>query len=344
MPSKLHRLIANAALLIAMAPGHAADASTIYGTVTAGLSYIDHIGANQGHVVRASNSEWGTSLIGLQTAETLTPELRLLTRLESGFNTATGTIGSDGMLFSRYATLGVESNTWGKLEAGRSMAYSNDVWYIDPMGLNWTGAATLTKGHSWNAWSHTVGYRSAEHGGLAFGMQSSVGERACRSAAGVLSYQRGGLDLRAIYDETRDNQGHLSDLFDASRELILGGRYEQGANSWFAAYNIVRAPEAAAGNDTSMQHVWVGVNRKVGARDLLRLGIYGARTNVSDSRGLLLSGGWEHTIAPALTLWATAAVVRNSREAAFPVAAYWQDLPAQGATQHTVNGGLIYTF
>jgi len=344
MPSKLHRLFANAALLIAMAPGHAADAATIYGTVTAGLSYIDHAGANQGHVVRASNSEWGTSLIGMQTAEALTPDLRLLTRLESGFNTATGSIGSDGMLFSRYATLGVESNTWGKLEAGRSMAYSNDVWYIDPMGLNWSGAATLTKGHSWNAWSHTVGYRSAEFGGLAIGLQTSVGERACRSSAGVLSYQRGGLDFRALYDETRDSQGHLSDLFDASRELIVGARYEQGANSWFAAYNIVRAADAAAGSDTSMQHVWAGVNRKVGSRDLLRLGIYGARTNVTDSRGLLLSGGWEHRFAPALTLWATAAVVRNSREAAFPVAAYWQDLPALGATQHTVNGGLIYTF
>ncbi len=344
MPLNLHRLLASAALLIAMAPGHATDAPTMYGTVTAGLSYVDHIGANNGHVVRASNSEWGTSLVGMQAAEALTPDLQLLTRLESGFNTATGTVGSDGLLFSRYATLGVESRTWGKLEAGRSMAYSNDVWYIDPMGLNWSGSATLTKGHSWNAWSHTVGYRSAGRGGLAIGLQTSVGERACRSTAGVLSYQQGGLDFRAIYDATRDQQGHLSDLFEASHEWIVGARYEQGANAWFAAYNLVRAPDAAAGSDTSLQHVWAGVNRKVGARDLLRLGIYGARTNVTDARALLLSGGWEHSLAPALTLWATAAVVRNSREAAFPVAAYWQDVPAPGATQHTVNGGLIYTF
>lgn len=344
MPSDLHRLLASAALLIAMAPGHAANAPTLYGTVTAGLSYIDHIGAHHGHVLRASNSEWGTSLVGMQAAEALMPDLQLLTRLESGFNTATGTVGSDGVLLSRYATLGVESKTWGKLEAGRSMAYSNDVWSIDPMGLNWSGAATLTKGHSWNAWGHTVGYRSAERGGLAIGLQTSGGERACRSTAGVLSYQRGGLDFRAMYDATRDDHGHLSDLFEASREWIVGARYAQGANAWFAAYNLVRAADAGAGSDTSLQHVWAGVNRKVGARDLLRLGIYGARTNVTDSRAVLLSGGWEHSFAPALTLWATAAVVRNSREAAFPVAAYWQDLPAPGATQHTVNGGLIYTF
>lgn len=344
MPTSLHRLLASAALLTATVSAHAADSPTLYGTITAGLSYIDHIGANNEHVTRASNSEWGTSLIGMQVAEPIAPGLQLQTRLESGFNTTTGTVGSDGMLFSRYATLGVESKTWGKLETGRSMAYTNDVWYIDPMGLNWSGSATLTKGHSWNAWSHTVGYRSPERGGLAIGLQTTVGERACRSTAGVLSYQRGALDVRAIYDETRDNQGHLSDLFDASRELIVGARYERGANAWFAAYNIVRAPDAAAGADTSMQHVWAGVNRKVGNRDLLRLGIYGARTNVTDSRALLLAGGWEHSFAPALTLWATAAVVRNSREAAFPVAAYWQDLPAPGATQHTVNGGLIYTF
>jgi len=344
MPSTLHRLLASAALLIATAPAHAADGATLYGTVTAGLSYIDHIGANNQHMVRGSNSEWGTSLIGIQTAETLAPDLQLLTRLESGFNTATGTVGSDGVLFNRYATLGVESKTWGKLEAGRSMAYSNDVWYIDPMGLNWSGSATLTKGHSWNAWSQTVGYRSPELNGLAFGLQTSAGGPACRSTAAVLSYQRSGLDFRAIYDETRDSQGQLSDLFEASRELIVGVRYEQGANAWFAAYNIVRAPDAAAGSDTAMQHVWAGVNRKIGTRDLLRLGIYAAHTNVSGSRGLLLSGGWEHSFSPALTLWATAAAVRNSREAAFPVAAYWQDLPAPGATQHTVNGGLIYTF
>ena len=344
MPPTLHRLFASAALLMAMAPAHAGEGATLYGTVTAGLSYIDHIGVNKERVLRGSNSEWGTSLIGVQTAAALAPDLQLLTRLESGFDTATGAVGGDGTLFNRYATLGVESKTWGKLEAGRSMAYSNDVWTIDPMGLNWSGSATLTKGHSWNAWSHTVGYRSPELDGLAFGLQASVSGPACRSTAAVLSYQRGGLDFRAIYDETRDSQGQLSDLFEASRELIVGLRYEQGANAWFAAYNIVRAPEAAAGSDTAMQHVWAGVNRKVGTRDLLRLGIYAARTNVSGSRGLLLSGGWEHSFAPALTLWATAAAVRNSREAAFPVAAYWQDLPSPGTTQHTVNGGLIYTF
>lgn len=344
MPKNLHRLLASAVLLIVMTSGHSAGAAAMYGTVTAGLAYIDHIGADNRRVVRASNSEWGTSLIGFQTAEELTSDMQVLTRLESGFNTATGTVGSDGMLFNRYATLGVESKTWGRLETGRSMAYSNDVWYIDPMGLNWSGSATLTKGHSWNAWSHTVGYRSPQLGGLAVGLQSSVGGRACRSTAGVLSFQRGGLDVRAIFDEMRDSQGQLSDLFDASRELIVGARYDQGANSWFVAYNIVRAPDAAAGGDTAMRHVWAGINRKVGARDLLRLGIYAARSNMSDSRGLLVSGGWEHTFAPALTLWGTAAVVRNSREAAFPVAAYWQDVPAPGATQHTVNGGLIYTF
>ncbi|MBA5607752.1 porin [Duganella sp. FT3S] len=343
MPKYLHCLPASAALLL-MTSLHSAVAATMYGTVTAGLSYVDHIGAKNGSVVRASNSEWGTSLIGIQMAEALTSDVQLLIRLESGFNTATGTVGSDGMLFSRYSTLGVESKTWGRLEAGRSMAYSNDVWYIDPMGLNWSGSATLTKGHSWNAWSHTVGYRSPQSGGMAIGLQSSVGGRACRSTAAALSFQRGGLDVRAIYDETRDSQGQLSELFDASREWIVGARYDQSANSWFVAYNIVRAPDASASGDTSMRHVWAGVNHKIGSRDLLRLGIYGARSNVTDSRALLVSGGWEHTFAPALTLWGTAAVVRNNREAAFPVAAYWQDLPAPGATQHTVNGGLIYTF
>lgn len=323
---------------------------SIYGRVAGGLSYVNNIGPDKDSVIRAASNEWGTSLIGLNAAKELAPGIQGQVKLETGFSAANGNSnGGAGNLFSRFATVGVNSKTLGTIEFGRALAYSNDAYYLDPMGMNWSGVDTLSKGHNWAAWNNTVGYRSANLNGFEAGAQVSLGGQAGnhaanRGLAATLSYTLGGLNLRAIYDETRDKDGKLSEVFNLSKEYILGATYKIQSTTLFAAYNQISAPDAAAGTDTKVNHSWIGLNYQLNPNDLLRLGLFNAKTNVTNASAKLFTIGWDHKVNSALSLWASAAIVKNNENAAFSAVGYFQDTPALGATQTGLNAGFIYAF
>lgn len=321
---------------------------SIYGRVAGGVSYVDNVGAAGDSVFRAASNEWGTSLLGLNGSKEIAPGVQGQIKLETGFSAADGNSNA-GNLFSRFATVGIKSNAMGTIEFGRSLAYSNDAWYLDPMGMNWSGVDSLSKGHNWATWNNTVGYRSPNLSGFEAGLQLSLGGQAGNNSAGrslaaSLSYTHANLNVRAIYDETRDANGKLSDLFNASSEYIIGATYKIQSTTLFAAYNRISASDAAAGTDTAMNHSWVGVNYQLNPDNLVRLGVFTAKTDVTNAKANLYTVGWDHKVNDALSLWASAALMDNNQNAAFPAVGYWQDAPAPGATQHGINAGFIYVF
>ncbi|OIQ70006.1 hypothetical protein GALL_483880 [mine drainage metagenome] len=162
--------------------------------------------------------------------------------------------------------------------------------------------------------------------------------------AATLSYTLDNLNVRAIYDETRDANGKLSDLFNASSEYIIGATYKIQAATLYAAYNRISASDAALGTDTAMDHSWVGVNYQVNPDNLLRLGVFNAKTDVTNASANLYTVGWDHKVNSALSLWASAALMDNNQNANFPAVGYWQDAPVPGAAQHGINAGFIYSF
>lgn len=321
---------------------------SIYGRVASGVSYVDNIGAAGDSVFRAASNEWGTSLLGLNGSKEIAPGIQGQIKLETGFSAANGDSNA-GNLFSRFATVGIKSNTMGTIEFGRSLAYSNDAWNLDPMGMNWSGVDSLSKGHNWGTWNNTVGYRSPNLSGFEAGLQLSLGGQAGNNSAGrslaaTLSYTHENLNVRAIYDETRDANGKLSDLFNASSEYIVGATYKIQSTTLFAAYNRISASDAASGTDTAMDHSWVGVNYQLNPDNLIRVGLFTAKTDVTNAKANLYTVGWDHKVNDALSLWASAALMDNNKNAAFPAVGYWQDAPAPGATQHGINAGFIYVF
>lgn len=323
----------------------------IYGRVAGGVSYVDNIGAAGDSVFRAASNEWGTSLLGLNGSKEIAPGIQGQIKLETGFSAADGNSNSGDArnLFSRFATVGIKSNTMGTIEFGRSLAYSNDAWYLDPMGMNWSGVDSLSKGHNWGTWNNTVGYRSPNLSGFEAGLQLSLGGQAGNNSAGrslaaTLSYTLDGLNVRAIYDETRDANGKLSDLFNASSEYIIGATYKIQAATLFAAYNRISASDAALGTDTALDHAWIGATYQVNPNNLVRLGVFSAKTNVTNAKANLYTVGWDYKVNSALSLWTSAALMDNNQNANFPAVGYWQDAPAKGATQHGINAGFIYSF
>ena len=215
--------------------------------------------------------------------------------------------------------------------------------------MNWAGIDTLTKGHNWAAWKNTLGYRSPTLGGFDAGLQTALGGQpgntsALSQTSLTLSYTRDALNVRAIYDDSRDANGQLSDLYLASKEAILGATYKIDAMTLFVGVDKLSAPDASAGADTGMDESWIGLTYAVNSKDLLRFAVYTAQTDVTNAQGTLYAIGWDHKVNNTFSLWASAAVINNNDNANFSAIGYWQDTPAYGATQKGINAGFIYEF
>src|SRR3546814_794149 len=80
-----------------------------------------------------SGSRWG-----LKGAEDLGDGLRAVFQLESGYDSSTGKSAQGGRLFGRQATIGLQSDSWGRLDLGRqtniASKYFGDV--ASPFGAS----------------------------------------------------------------------------------------------------------------------------------------------------------------------------------------------------------------
>lgn len=91
----------------------------------------------------------GTSMFGLKGSEDLGGGLNALFNLETGLQVMDGTT-SGGRLWSRRAFVGVQSQQWGTLQAGRNLFIDSDgVWAFDPFVQQAFASASLVRGRNW---------------------------------------------------------------------------------------------------------------------------------------------------------------------------------------------------
>src|SRR5690606_4811208 len=96
---------------------------TLYGVVDAGVAYekvsgawegADHSGRKVGVIdAGQSGSRWG-----LKAVEDLGAGLKAVAQLEGGFDIATGQSKQGGRLLGRQSTIGLQSESWGRLDFG----------------------------------------------------------------------------------------------------------------------------------------------------------------------------------------------------------------------------------
>lgn len=240
---------------------------TVSGRLVGGVEYIDKVqddSGKTGSLTRAANNHWGTSMLGISGSEDLGDGLKAFFNLEGGFASSTGQWNGGEGMFNRRAYVGVSSKDWGSLQVGRNLLNSNDVWHLDPTGQQFMGSATLVKGRNWQGLSNALEYTTPNWGGLTVNAQLGFGEQAgdsksMRTEAVSATYATGDLELRAIYTSRRDAAGQYSDVYNYSKEAILGGTYRLGAAKFFAAYDHVSAKNVAAGAPDRLKHAWVGV-------------------------------------------------------------------------------------
>lgn len=342
-----------AALAGAASLAAAQGSVTLYGRIVSGVDYMNRIAEGPG---RSSDQlrhagQWGATWWGMRGAEDLGGGLSAVFHLESQFSADDGTVGDS--FFSRYAVVGLRSQTYGTLLLGRAMGIPDgEVWALDPMGLQAMGAGTLQGNRTWGSRPNAISYQSPAWGGLSFrtqlGLNGEAGRsRAWRQAAASVGYEQGPLVLKAFYEEIRDGNGAFSSLYTASRLYTVGATYRVGGLKLFTGYSQIRSglltvAEADNPAGARRQHTyWMGANYQATPALVLVGGAY--RANRSGGGASLLSLGANYHLSRRTMLYGTVGTLSNGGTASFSVEAN-SGKPLPGSSQQGLYAGVVHSF
>jgi predicted porin len=205
---------------------HAQSSVTLYGIVDSGILFNNNVKGSREYAM----SQGTSSRFGLKGAEDLGGGLKAIFTLENGFTTATGALGQGGLLFGRKAFVGVSSNTFGTITAGRQYSVSNDFTAPFASGADWaasglgygTHASDVDNVDTSNRVQNSIKYVSPSFGGLTFGGMYSLGGVAGNATQNevidaAVAYSNGPINLGAGYTFVKDpyyatygNQGNSS--------------------------------------------------------------------------------------------------------------------------------------
>ncbi|WP_041741432.1 porin [Collimonas fungivorans] len=347
---------AAAAMLIgaACSQAQAQTSVTIYGRVDAGIDYQSSVALKDangkptgqtGGKLAASGNQWGTSMIGFKGTEDLGGGLGAFFLLESGFDATKG-VTNGSALFNRRSYVGLNGGA-GSIKFGKNLFIVNDVWYLDPTGQQFMGTASLVKGRNWPGANNVIEYQTPTWSGFNATAQTSLGEQAGSAKNGrsdgiSLVYTNGGLELRGIYDVIRDTNGRYTDIYTASKDLIVGGTYTIDKLKLYAGYENISAPDTAAPSDPDkLNHYWIGANYMLTPALTLIGGAFHAKINHDAGSASLFMVGANYNLSKRTLLYAAVGTVRNKGNADFGTEF---DSPLPGHAQNGGYAGISHTF
>ena len=360
-----------ATLLLASPLVHAQSSVIIYGRMDGGVQYVNHVTTGNGVTASswsAEGGDWGTSMLGFKGNEELGGGLNAIFTLETGLQIQNGTT-SGGRLFSRRAFTGLKSDEWGTLQAGRNLFIDSDgVWEFDPMVQQAFSTASLVRGRNWQQSSNNLEYHSPVIAGFDVQTQFAFGNQANgfnngapgefgRSDGVMLSYHSTLLDLRGIYDELRDNNGQMTNIFTSSREFFVGANVHFDAIKIQGGYTHLAAPDTPVGLADSANYYWLGATYNLNtAWAMTAAGFY---VNVGDGGGdaqhdpsghaTMYTLGTTYNFTKRTFLYGTVAYVDNSKQANFSLLANPREgtgstSPLQGESQTGAYVGIMHLF
>ena len=357
-----------AVLTCACASAQAQSNVTIYGRVTAGVTYqtnqaITDATGNQlrdqnGNVRTGSKSslggnDWGTSMFGFKGTEDLGGGTKALFLMESGFSSNNGSAG--GGLWTRRSYVGL-SGSFGTIKMGKDLAIQSDnVWAIDPTGQQAVSTATLVKERNWPQTNNMISYETPNYGGFSGTYMHGFGNAAGTFTGGpgaagtdgsrdgiALVYVQPTYEVRAIYNVQRDNKGEFSSLYKYSKDFTLGGTYTIDKLKLFAGYENLSANSVAATDPDGANHYWLGANYQITPA----LTLIGAAYHVNVNKGVgsanLFMLGGNYSLSKRTLLYATIGTVRNGANTDFAV--QYGPNGVKGQNQNTFYTGIAHSF
>lgn len=241
-------------------PAVAQSSVSFYGVVDVGLTYLDNSGGRSRTSVDSSPSK--PSRLGLRGVEDLGGGLAAIYNVEAGILVDTGMQFDATTLWSREASVGLVSRTWGTLKMGRmpDLSYT-DLGVLDgtpmieggmqsgytgfgrpagqpgpppPVDLHYGGA----RYNNAIKWLGDLGHFRA---GLMYALGREDGNDKMWGA--MLRYASGGFILGAAY--TRDN---FTTAVFARQALLIKTQYNTGSFTYAANYGIGKDDTSLAQN------------------------------------------------------------------------------------------------
>ncbi|KVX09148.1 porin [Burkholderia ubonensis] len=130
--------VATGAILLSSS-AFAQSSVTLYGVLDEGLNFTNNVGGEKAY--QMSTADLGVSRFGLKGSEDLGGGLHAVFQLDNGFDINSGRLSYGGRLFGYGAYVGLQSDTFGTLTAGRQFDSITDV--LGPLTANGNWAGTL---------------------------------------------------------------------------------------------------------------------------------------------------------------------------------------------------------
>ncbi|WP_322014427.1 porin [Paraburkholderia sp. J12] len=376
-----------AALMSAGVVAHAQSSVTLYGRLDAGVAYMNGVGTGGGtgaatagkSQVLLESGYWGTSLWGLKGVEDIGGGNKVLFQLEGSFSTATGSLGSAGSIWNRWATVGMANDNYGTLLLGRELFISNGIWDFDPFGQSNWSSASLVRGRNWPQSSNNVSYQSPKwygfdvYGQYSLSNQTSWnGDSTASGAQGredglQLTYTSSLFQIRGLYDEIRNPaNGTLGGTYNAVNSGNVGqGVYAFGRdymamiNVFLGQFKIQGGYEAvrssgmsglAIGEPSTLDHEWGGVTWQATPAAALIAAVYHVNGNNGAGNATLYTIGGSYNLSKRTLLDFQVATVQNSKTANYGLNANNSGTsaatgnPLIGHSQTGVYGGIQHSF
>jgi predicted porin len=277
--------MAVATMLAAAGAAHAQSSVQVYGLLDLGVDVASDAKPGGGTLSRVSSGGMNTSRWGIRGSEDLGGGMKAVYQLEGGILMDTG--ASDGALFRRQATVGLEGS-FGRILLGRSFTSVYDtVIRFDPMGFapfySWatTGNATGPSKYGMTTGFDNMIKYSGSTGDFKYGATYALGEQTGGTSAdsakyaGAVSYETEGLGLMGTYERINGNTVVTTGNRDETTAIHLGAYYQTGPfKFWLAGRDYKLKAGKAATPDVKATTYWTGVAYKLQPEVTLTGAIY----------------------------------------------------------------------
>lgn len=337
-PASIRRAGFHAAVgVIALAASVGAQAQstvTLYGIVDMFVQY----GKADGTQLAVQSGGVSSSRIGFKGTEDLGSGLKANFQLEQGILADTGALGNGGLAFGRQAWVGLSSDAWGALSAGRQTIPQYDILdAFDTFGTGVGSSASSSIVSTTSRANNSVKYRSPTLGGFTgvalVGLgettptDTNSGDNANVYALGG-TYSAGAFSAGVAFNVFKRPTNDLQD----ARYALVTASYDFGLAKLAGTLQKVRN---LGGNEASDRNeAMVGVNVPVNERDTVSVAMGQVRTAGNDSlnaRQWTLGG--THLLSKRTSLYAVLSHINNGAATSYTTTAATGTGPTTSAGQ-----------
>jgi predicted porin len=277
------------------AGAHAQSNVTIYGSLDAGVAYINNVSG--GSMMRVDQGTMQPDRIGFRGTEDLGDGLKAIYQLEAGFSTDTGNQTNTGRLFNRASFVGLTGN-FGTVTLGNQPDIVFDYVGKTSNGYQLTNFYLFHPGNldqlaNTSQFQNSVRYATPSFGGLTFSAMMGFGEVANDSSNGRnvgagATYVQGPLRVSLAYNKLNDRAagyagtflsslslGSATTVFDSMTTTAAGATYAFGAFRVNADYTQTKLE--FAGISPTQKNVDLGTAWRYSPANTINVGFSNSR-------------------------------------------------------------------